>query len=144
MSSPEQTAQPSEIPPSKRQPIGLTILDWVLIVLAVATSAIALLGSRSKTAAEPIFEVAEAESSAGDRLKIEIDGTNQVNLAGQSIKDVQSLVERIKARNDLRQATIVADEDALFAAIDWVATTLINSGVDQVQVVTGERVDTTE
>lgn len=144
MSSPEQTTQPSELPLSKRQPIGLTILDWVLIVLAVATSAIALLGSRSKTAAEPNFEITDVESSAGDRLKIEIDGTNQVNLAGQSVKEVQTLVELIKARNDLRQATIVADEDTLFATTDWVATTLINSGVDRVQVVTGKRVETKE
>ena len=144
MSSLEQTIPPSDAPRSKSQPIGLTILDWMLIVLAVATSAFALLGSRVETAAEPVFEIADAQSSEGDRLKIEIDNANQVNLGGQSVKDVQALVERIKARNDLRQATISADEDALFATTDWVATTLINSGVDQVQIVTGKRVDTTE
>ena len=144
MSSQEQTIRPNDAAFSKPQPIGLTILDWLLIVLAVGTSAFALLGSRSKFVAEPMFEIADADASGGDRLQIEIDETNQVKLAGQPVKDVQTLVERIRDRNDVWQATISADKDALFATTDWVATTLINSGVDQVQIVTRKRVETTE
>ena len=144
MSSQEQAIRPSDMPLSKRQPIGLKILDWLLIVLAVATSAFALLGSRSRVVAEPIFEIADAASSEGDQLQIEIDDANQVNVGGQSIKDVQALVERIQDRRAVRQVTISADENALFATTDWVATTLINCGVDQVQIVTNKRADTTE